>query len=61
MRGMQDRIRLRVTLEVDLPSEARAEEFGWLLNLLRAELSRKPEWTGKIRQTSFLSSSKSSS
>lgn len=48
-------VKLRVTLELEANPLCEAEELGWILNLIRFELSHWPRWRGKIRRVEFVS------
>lgn len=47
-------IKMHVTLEIETSGETEAEELGWMLNLLRFEMSQwSTNWKGKVRRVQF--------
>jgi hypothetical protein len=47
-------VKVRLTLDLETSAETDAEEFGWILNMLRFELAHWPRWRGKIRRVELL-------
>lgn len=45
-----DTIKVRLTIDLETEGETYAEELGWMLNMLRFEVSHWPRWRGKIRR-----------
>jgi hypothetical protein len=43
-------VKLQVIIDLETSGETHAEELGWLLNLIRYELTHAPNWKGKIRR-----------
>lgn len=46
-------VKLSIVLEVETNGDTDAEELGWMLNLIRFELTHWPRWRGKIRRVLF--------
>lgn len=46
-------IKVHIHLEVETDGDTPAEELSWLLNLIRYEMTVRPNWTGKIRRVGF--------
>ena len=46
-------VKLQITIELETHGDTEAEELGWILNLLRNELSRARNWKGRVKGVRF--------